>query len=94
MTAVEASRSPETASQALPPQPMLIEPSESSPTQRTGPWFSATINEARTRRFIRALKSAKSDLQAIPEHRRKELERLFDEATEQARAYAEYRRRT
>lgn len=57
-------------------------------------WLTQEVAEARTRRFIRAQQSAKEDLAALPEHRREELSRAFDEATESARRHATYRRGT
>lgn len=55
-------------------------------------WIQSEFQRARTRSFIRALEDAKRHIAALPEHRRLELERQFQEAQEAARRHAGYQR--
>lgn len=55
-------------------------------------WIKDEFKRARTRSFICALEDAKRHVAALPEHRRLELERQFNEAQEAARRHAEYQR--
>lgn len=55
-------------------------------------WLEETFRQAKRRRFTDALEQAKAELEAVPEWRRADLSRRFDEAIAAAKFHAEYMR--